>query len=85
MAARKIFGFIFLVLGAVLIISGVFAYNKSRHPNTCVVNFSKSLGGKASLALRKSTEQNKYYGFGAVSGGIIVVLSGGVLLFKVKK
>lgn len=84
MAVRKIFGFTFLVLGAVLIVSGVFAYNKSRHPNACIVNFSKSLGGKASLALKKSTEQNKYYGFGAVSGGIIVILSGGVLIFKTK-
>ena len=85
MAAKKISGFIFLLLGAVLIVSGISEYNKSRHPNACIIDFSKSLGGKASLALKKSTDRNRYCGISAISVGGIFTLAGGTLLLKTKK
>ena len=85
MATKRISGFILILLGAVFIVSGILGYNKSRHPNSCVVDFSRSLGGRASLALKNSTQRNKYLGIVAISGGVIFTLAGCVLLFKSKK
>ena len=85
MTTKRISGFILIFLGAVFLTVGIFEYNKSQHPNGCVLNFSKSLGGKASFAFKKSTQQSQYYGIASVSGGVIFTLAGCVLLFKSKK
>jgi hypothetical protein len=67
------------------LIVGVSEYRKSQHPNACVVDFSKSLGGKASLVLKQSTDRNRYYGISAISVGGIFTLAGCTLLLKIKK
>ena len=85
MATKRISGFILILLGAGFIASGVLGYNKSRHPNGCVVDFSRSLGGKASLALKNSTQRSRYLGISVISGGVVFTLAGCVLLFKSKK
>ena len=85
MAVKKISAVVLLLLGAVFIVSGLLGYNKSRHPNVCVVDFSRSLGGKASLALKNSIQRNSYLGIATISGGVIFTLAGCVLLFKSKK
>ncbi|RLB70726.1 MAG: hypothetical protein DRH07_07990 [Deltaproteobacteria bacterium] len=85
MATKKNSGFVLILLGAVFLTVGVFEYNKSQNPNGCVLNFSKSLGGKASFAFKKSTQQSRYLGIAAISGGVIFTLTGCVLLLKSKK
>ena len=85
MAVKKIAAMVLLLLGAVFIITGILGYNKSRHPNGCVVDFSRSLGGKASLALKNSTQRSRYLGISVISGGVVFTLAGCVLLFKSKK
>lgn len=85
MAAKRKSGFVLLLLGIILLTAGIFEYRKSRHPNVCIINFSKSLGGEASLALKKSTVRNRYYGIFTISAGGIFTLAGGVLLLKTKK
>ena len=85
MAAKKISGFVLILLGVFFLTVGISEYRKSQHPNACVVDFSKSLGGKASLALKKSTDRNRYYGISAISVGGVFTIAGGILLLKTKK
>jgi drug/metabolite transporter (DMT)-like permease len=85
MTARKKIGSIFLIVGVVVLIFGIFEHNRSSHPNACIVDFSRSLGGKASLSLKNSTQQQRYYGMMAISAGVILTLAGGVLVFRTKK
>jgi len=85
MATKRISGFVLILLGAVFLTVGIFEYNKSQHPNGCVLNFSKSLGGKASFAFKKSTQQSRYYGIASVSGGVVFTLVGWILILKPKK
>jgi len=85
MTIKKKIAILSLFLGVIFIVSGIFEYNKSCHPNSCIVNFSKSLGGKASLALKKTTQRTRYYGIAMISAGAIFTLVGGVFLCRTKK
>ncbi len=85
MTIKKKIGILTLFLGVLFIVSGAFEYNKSRHPNACVLNFSKSLGGKASLAFKKTTQQTRNYGMAMIGAGAIFTFAGCALLRKTKK
>lgn len=85
MFTKKISGILLTFLGFVLLTAGIFQYNKSCTPNNCIVSFSKSLGGKASLAFENSIQRAKYYGIAGISVGAIFTLAGGVLILKSKK
>ncbi len=85
MTTRKLSAVILLSLGITFLAVGFSAYHKSQQPNGCILNFSKSLGGKASLEFKNSIQQERYYGIATIAVGIIFTLSGGVLLFKMKK
>ena len=82
MSAKKITGTILILLGTLIFIAGICQYYKSRTPNTCIVSFSKSLGGKASMEFENSIQRARYYGITGISVGVIFTLAGGVLLFK---
>jgi len=85
MSVKKIFGIVLVLLGTVLLGAGIFQYSKSRTPNTCIVSFSKSLGGKASMAFENSIQRAKYYGMAGISVGVVCFLAGGALFIKSKK
>jgi len=85
MAVKKISGFVLIFLGVFFLTFGIFEYRKSQHPNGCILNFSKSLGGKASLAFKITVQQNQNYGIAAIAVGGIFTLAGCVFLLKVKR
>ncbi len=85
MFTKKISGVVLTFLGIILLIAGISQYNKSRAPSTCMVSFSKSLGGKASLAFENSIQRAKYYGIAGISLGAIFTLAGSILILKPKK
>lgn len=85
MRIRKLSAAILLLLGVIFLAVGFSTYHKSQQPNGCILNFSKSLGGKASLEFKNLIQQEKYYGIATIAVGIIFTLTGGGLLFKVKK
>ncbi|MEA3362175.1 MAG: hypothetical protein U9Q61_02745 [Thermodesulfobacteriota bacterium] len=85
MLTKKISGVVLLLLGTVLLMVGISQYNKSCTPNSCIVSFSRSLGGKASLAFENSIQRAKYYGIAGISVGAVLILAGGVLILKSKK
>lgn len=82
MSAKKIFALVLILLGAISVVSGISQYNKVRTPNTCIVSFAKSQGGKASFELDQSIRRARCYGITVASGGIVFVVLGGVILFK---
>ncbi|MEA3544094.1 MAG: hypothetical protein U9R69_02615 [Thermodesulfobacteriota bacterium] len=82
MAAKKISGTLLILLGITVLGVGICQYNKSRTPNTCIVSFAKSLGGKASMELENSIQRARGYGIAGISGGVVLALAGGVLLLK---
>ncbi len=57
----------------------------SRNPNTCVVSFAKSLGGKASFELGQSVKKDRLFGVAGISVGVVFTLVGGIFLFKSKR
>ncbi len=85
MNVKKMFAFMLLFFGIVSLVVGVGQINKGVTPNTCVVSFAKSLGGKASFELDQSTQKAKSRGIVGVSVGVIFSLAGGVLLLKSRK
>lgn len=85
MSANKKFALVLILLGGLSVASGISQYNKLRTPNTCIVSFSKSLGGKASFELDQSNRRARYYGITVASSGIVFVVLGGVLFFRSKK
>ncbi|MCK5915085.1 MAG: hypothetical protein KAG92_03015 [Deltaproteobacteria bacterium] len=85
MTTKKISGIILLLLGIVIFVVGSYQYNKSQTPNACMVSFTKSLGGKASMAFRDSVQCRRSYGISGISIGTIFALAGGILLFKTRK
>ena len=85
MFVKKISGTILILLGIVIFTAGMCQYGKSQTPNTCVVSFTKSLGGKASMEFKDSIQRARYYGIAGISVGVVFALAGGVLLFKSRK
>ncbi|MDA3902641.1 MAG: hypothetical protein PF441_04225 [Desulfuromusa sp.] len=85
MSVKKISGIVLVLLGTVLLSAGIFQYGKSSTPNTCIVSFSKSLGGKASMVFENSIQRGKYYGMAGISVGGVFFLVGGALFIKSKK
>ena len=85
MSAKKIFALVLILLGAISVASGISQYNKVRTPNTCIVSFAKSQGGKASFELDQSIRRARYYGITVASSGIVFVILGGILFFRPKK
>ena len=82
MSVKSKSGIVLILLGVVFLIAGIGQYNKARTPNTCVVSFTKSLGGKASMEFENSIRQKRYNGMSGISGGVVFVLAGVVLLIK---
>ena len=85
MTTKKISGIVLLLLGIVIFAVGSYQYNKSQTPNACMVSFTKSLGGKASMDFRDSARRSRSYGIAGISIGTIFALAGCVLLFKTRK
>jgi len=85
MFTKKISGVVLVFLGIILLMVGISQYNKSCTPNTCVVSFSRSLGGKASLAFENSIQRTKYYGLAGISVGVVFTLAGSILILRSKK
>ena len=85
MSTKKISGIVMVFLGIALLTAGLFQYRDSLTPNTCIISFSKSLGGKASLAFENSIQRARYYGIAGISVGAVLTLAGSVLLFKQRK
>ena len=82
MFSKKKIGIVLIFLGVVFFAIGLNQYRKSCAPNTCIVSFSKSLGGKASMAFENSIQRVEYYGIAGMSMGVVFVLTGGVFLLK---
>ncbi len=85
MPTKKIAGIVLVFLGAVVFTVGIFLYRKSCNPNSCIVSFSKSLGGKASMVYENSLQHDEYYGIAGIFVGGVLILAGGVFLFKSRK
>ena len=85
MTAKKISGIVLLLLGIVIFVVGSYQYSKSQTPNTCIVNFTKSLGGKASMDFSDSIQRSRGYGIAGISIGVIFTLAGCVILIKARK
>ena len=85
MSVKKVSGTILILLGIGFFIAGMCQYNKAQTPNTCIVSFTKSLGGKASMEFKDSIRRTKYYGIAGISVGVVFTLAGGVLLFKSRR
>jgi len=73
------------IFGVTMLSVGIKQINRSKVPNTCVVNFARSLGGKASFDLKQPSQKNRYRGIVDISLGALFICVGGVLLFKLKK
>lgn len=78
----KITAIVLVILGAVVFTVGISLYRKSCTPNTCIVSFSKSLGGKASMAYEDSLQQAEYCGIAGIFVGGIFIFTGGTFLLK---
>lgn len=85
MFSKKKIGIALMFLGAVFFAIGLNQYRKSCAPNACIVSFSKSLGGKASMAFENSIQRAEYYGIAGISVGVVFVLAGGVFFLKSSK
>jgi len=85
MSVKKVSGTILILLGIGFLIVGMCQYSKAQTPNTCIVSFTKSLGGKASMEFKDSIQRARYYGIAGISMGVVFALAGGVLLFKSRK
>ncbi len=82
MSTKKISAIVLLLLGTAIFVAGASQYRKSRVPNPCLVSFTKSLGGKASMAFEDSLQRVEDYGIAGIALGSVLVFAGGVLLFK---
>ena len=85
MDVRKLLAILVLFLGLLILIVGIRLVDRGKSPNTCVVDFAKSLGGKASFDLRQSSQKDRYYGKAGIILGTVFICAGGVFLFKLKK
>ena len=85
MGVKKVMTTLLLVLGMASMVVGLGQINESRNPNTCIVSFAKSLGGKASFELGQSVQKDRLLGIAGLSVGFLFVLVGGALLLKTKE
>lgn len=85
MKVKKTLAILVLLFGVTILAVGIKQINSSKVPNTCVVNFARSLGGKASFDLKQSSQKNRYRGIVEISLGAFFICVGGVLLYKLKK
>ncbi len=85
MRVKTVFGLIFLLFGFVSFCVGIGQIIKGATPDTCIVSFSRSLGGKASFDHEQSLQQAKYRGTVGASLGVVFCLGGSLLLVRSRK
>ncbi|MFK5927045.1 MAG: hypothetical protein QM483_10485 [Desulfuromusa sp.] len=85
MKPMKVLAISFLLFGLLFLVVGISQIGTAKTPNTCIVSFAKSLGGKASFELDQSVQKCKALGIAGISFGVVFTLAGGALLLKAKK
>ncbi|WP_321368546.1 hypothetical protein [uncultured Desulfuromusa sp.] len=85
MDAWKIIAVLILLAGLALSTVGIRQVNRAKTPNTCIVNFAKSLGGKSSFNLRESLQKDRHAGIIGITLGVVFVCAGLIILFHPKK
>jgi hypothetical protein len=79
---QKIWGIVLLCMGFTLIGGGLMHYRQATVPDACVVGFVRSLGGEYSFAFEKERQKKKAYALAVVSGGTLLLISGGLCVFR---
>ncbi|SEA77997.1 hypothetical protein SAMN05660420_03161 [Desulfuromusa kysingii] len=85
MARWKMIAIVILLVGLGTAFIGIRQVYQLKVQNTCVVGFTKSLGGRASFELRESLHKQRNRAIMGIFLGGIGAGTGAILLFYLKK